>query len=80
MKSILKHHLVYTNIAIFYLIVSFLTRLILLFHPITQSKFSILEISKIFGLGLISDLFIFIIFGTILWLYLIFLSNSKFKS
>lgn len=79
MKSILKHHLVYTNIAIFYLIVSFLTRLILLFHPITQSKFSILEISKIFGLGLISDLFIFIIFGTILWLYLIFLSNSKFK-
>ena len=79
MKSILKHHLVYTNIAIFYLIVSFLTRLILLFHPITQSKFSILEISKIFGLGLISDLFIFIIFGAILWLYLIFLSNSKFK-
>lgn len=79
MKSILKHHLVYTNIAFFYLIVSFLTRLILLFHPITQSKFSILEISKIFGLGLISDLFIFIIFGAILWLYLIFLSNSKFK-
>ena len=79
MKSILKHHLVYTNIAIFYLIVSFLTRLVLLFHPITQSKFSILEISKIFGLGLISDLFIFIIFGAILWLYLIFLSNSKFK-
>ncbi len=79
MKGILKHHLVYTNIAIFYLIVSFLTRLVLLFHPITQSKFSILEISKIFGLGLLSDLFIYIIFGTILWLYLIFLSNSKYK-
>lgn len=79
MKGILKHHLVYTNIAIFYLIVSFLTRLVLLFHPITQSKFSILEISKIFGLGLLSDLFVFVIFGTILWLYLIFLSNSKYK-
>lgn len=79
MKTLFKQHIVYTNIAIFYLIVSFLTRLILLFHPITQSKFSILEISKIFGLGLISDLFIFIIFGAILWLYLIFLSNSKFK-
>jgi phosphoglycerol transferase MdoB-like AlkP superfamily enzyme len=79
MKTLFKQHIVYTNIAIFYLIVSFLTRIILLFHPITQSKFSILEISKIFGLGLISDLFIFIIFGAILWLYLIFLSNSKFK-
>ena len=79
MKGILKNHLVYTNIAIFYLIVSFLTRLVLLFHPITQSKFSILEISKIFGLGLLSDLFVFVIFGTILWLYLIFLSNSKYK-
>ena len=79
MKGILKHHLVYTNIAIFYLIISFLTRLVLLFHPITQSKFSILEISKIFGLGLLSDLFVFVIFGKILWLYLIFLSNSKYK-
>ena len=79
MKGFLKYHLVYTNIAIFYLIVSFLTRLVLLFHPITQSKFSILEISKIFGLGLLSDLFVFIIFGAILWLYLIFLSNSKYK-
>jgi phosphoglycerol transferase MdoB-like AlkP superfamily enzyme len=79
MKTLFKHHLVYTNIAIFYLIVSFLTRLVLLFHPITQSKFSGFEVLKIFGFGLVSDLFIFIIFGTILWLYLIFLSNSKFK-
>jgi phosphoglycerol transferase MdoB-like AlkP superfamily enzyme len=79
MKSILKHHLVYTNIAIFYLIVSVLTRIILLFHPITQSKFSGIEILKIFGLGLVSDLFIFVFVGAILWLYLLFLSNSKFK-
>ena len=79
MKSILKHHLVYTNIAIFYLIVSFLTRIILLFHPITQSKFSCIEIIKIFGFGLVSDLFIFVFVGAILWLYLLFLSNSKFK-
>ena len=79
MKSILKHHLVYTNIAIFYLIVSFLTRLVLLFHPITQSKFSGFEVLKIFGFGLVSDLFIFVFVGAILWLYLMFLSNSKFK-
>lgn len=79
MKNTIKHHIVYTNIAIFYLVVSFLTRLVLLFHPITQSKFSALDIVKIFGLGFLSDFFIFIIFGAILWLYLIFLSDSKFK-
>ncbi|WP_353147869.1 sulfatase-like hydrolase/transferase [Flavobacterium sp.] len=79
MRNLFKQNVVYTNLAIFYLIVSFLTRLVLLFHPITQSKFSIVEISKIFGLGLISDFLIFILIGVILWLYLIFLSNSKFK-
>lgn len=79
MKSILKHYVVFKNIAFFYLLISLLTRLILLFHPITQSKFSFIEIIKIFGLGFISDFFIFILIGSILWLYLIFLSNSKFK-
>jgi hypothetical protein len=79
MRNLFKKNVVYTNLAIFYLIVSFLTRLVLLFHPITQSKFSIVEISKIFGLGLISDLLIFILIGAILWFYLIFLSNSKYK-
>jgi len=79
MKTFLKQHIVYTNIAIFYLIISFITRLVLLFHPITQSKFSVLEILKIFGFGLLSDFFIFILIGAILWLYLIFLSNSKYK-
>lgn len=79
MKTFIKHHIVYTNIAIYYLIISFLTRLVLIFHPITQSKFSILEIVKIFGFGLLSDFFIFILIGAILWLYLIFLSNSKYK-
>lgn len=79
MKTLLKHHLVYTNIAIFYLIVSFITRLVLLFHPITQSKFSGFEVLKIFGFGLLSDLFIFVFVGAFLWLYLIFLSNSKYN-
>ncbi len=79
MKTLFKQHIVYTNIALFYLLVSFITRLILLFHPITQSKFSILEILKIFAFGLLSDFFIFILIGSILWLYLIFSSNSKYK-
>jgi hypothetical protein len=79
MRTFIKQHIVYTNLAIFYLIISFLTRLVLLFHPITQSKFSFLEILKIFGFGLLSDFLIFILIGSILWLYLIFLSDSKYK-
>ena len=69
----------FTSLAIFYILINFILRLILVFHPITQSKFSTLEILKIFGFGLLSDFFIFVFIGTILWLYLLFLSNSKFK-
>ena len=50
MRNLLKQNVVYTNLAIFYLIVSFLTRLVLLFHPITQSTFSFLEIIRIYFL------------------------------
>ena len=53
-------------------------RIVLLFHPITQSKFSFFESLKIFGLGFISDFFVFIIASAFLWLYLLFLSNSKY--
>ncbi|KQB42418.1 alkaline phosphatase family protein [Flavobacterium aquidurense] len=67
------------NLALFYFIVSFLLRIVLFFHPITQSSFSILESLKIFSLGLISDFFVFIIASVFLWLYLIFISNSKYN-
>ena len=66
------------NLALFYIIISFLLRIVLLFHPITQSSFSFIESLKIFSLGLISDLFVFIIASLFLWLYLIFISNSKY--
>ena len=79
MKTILKHYLVYKNIALFYLFIGFLTRIVLLVHPITQSSFSVIEYVKIFFFGLLSDFFIFIFIGSLLWLYLLFLSNSKFK-
>ncbi|MEY2703278.1 MAG: hypothetical protein RLY43_1917, partial [Bacteroidota bacterium] len=79
MKTILKHYLVYKNIALFYLIIGFITRIVLLIHPITQSNFSFIDYVKIFIFGLLSDFFIFIFIGSLLWLYLLFLSNSKFK-
>ncbi len=66
------------NLALFYLIVSFVSRIILVFHPITQASFSIIDIVKIFTLGFLSDFFIFVVISFFLWLYLIFISNSKY--
>ncbi len=51
----------------------------MIFHPITQSSFNFLESLKIFGLGLLSDFFVFLIASVFLWLYLIFLSESKYN-
>jgi phosphoglycerol transferase MdoB-like AlkP superfamily enzyme len=67
------------NLGVFYFIVSFLLRIVLLFHPITQSSFTVLESLKIFSLGLISDFFVFVAASVFLWLYLIFISNSKYN-
>ncbi|MBS7230679.1 sulfatase-like hydrolase/transferase [Flavobacterium psychroterrae] len=67
------------NLALFYFIVSFVLRIVLFFHPITQSSFTIIESIKIFSLGLISDFFVFVIASLFLWLYLIFISNCKYN-
>lgn len=66
------------NLAVFYVIVSLITRLVLLFHPITQTSFTLIDSIKIFALGFISDVFVFIVASALLWLYLLFLSNSKY--
>ena len=66
------------TLALFYLVVSFVLRAILIFHPITQASFSFVETIKIFSLGFLTDIFIFIISSAFLWLYLIFISNSKY--
>ncbi|MCD0475793.1 sulfatase-like hydrolase/transferase [Flavobacterium sp. EDS] len=65
-------------LTLFYLLVSFVLRLVLYFHPITETSFSFLDTIKIFGLGLVSDVFVFVIASVFLWLYLIFISNSKY--
>lgn len=66
------------SLAIFYIIVSFFLRTILILHPITQASFTFIQILKIFSLGFFSDLLVFTIAGVFLWLYLIFISNSKY--
>lgn len=61
-----------------YLIVNAILRLFLIFHPVTQSGFELFDLIKIFILGLVSDFFVFVVVGVFLWLYLLFLSNSKY--
>ena len=73
-----KHLAPFKNLVLFYCIVSLILRLILLFHPITQSSFGFLALLKIFFLGFISDILIFVIASAFLWLYLLFSSNSKY--
>ena len=67
------------NLGIFYCIISFILRIALFFHPITQSSFSFFEILKIVSAGLISDFFVYILMAFFLWLYMIFISNSKYN-
>lgn len=69
----------YKNLLKLYLAITLILRIVLLFHPITSSSFSWSEIVKIFITGIISDFFVFIIATGILWLYLLFLSNSKYN-
>jgi hypothetical protein len=66
-------------LTLLYIIVSFILRVTLLFHPLTQSSFSIIESLQIFLIGMVSDLFVFILGSAFLWLYLLFISDSKFN-
>jgi phosphoglycerol transferase MdoB-like AlkP superfamily enzyme len=76
--TLLKKFSPFYNLALFYIIVSFVLRIVLMFHPITQTSFVFIDSIKIFSIGLISDLFVFVIAAGFLWLYLIFISNSKY--
>jgi len=66
-------------LSLFYLSISFVLRTVLMVHPITQSSFTFLELIQIYGLGLCSDVFVFTIASGFLWLYLVFISNSKYN-
>ena len=66
-------------LGIFYLIVSFLLRLIFVFHPITTANFSLVEVLKVCSLGLVTDIFVFTIASSFLAIYFLFLSNAKYQ-
>lgn len=74
-----KKYSPFVNLLLLFIIVNVVLRIVLLFHPITQSIFGILEIVEIFGFGLLSDVFVFVVASAFLWLYLLFLSNSKYE-
>ena len=67
------------NLTLFYIVTSLVLRTILLFHPITQTSFEWIDLIKIFGFGILSDFFVFAIASFILWLYLSFLSDTKYS-
>ena len=74
-----KKYSPFVNLLSLFIVVNVVLRIVLLFHPITQSSFGILEIVEIFGFGLLSDVFVFVVASAFLWLYLLFLSNSKYE-
>lgn len=76
--QLFKKHSPFLNLTLFYILTSFFLRVVLIVHPITQAKFGLLELFKIFSFGIISDFFVFVIASSFLWLYLLFLSNSKY--
>jgi phosphoglycerol transferase MdoB-like AlkP superfamily enzyme len=66
------------NLIFFYVAVSFILRIVLLFHPITETSFIWTDAIKIFTFGFVSDIFVFVLASGFLWLYLIFISNGKY--
>ena len=63
---------------LFYVAVSFISRVLLFFHPITQTTFTFGDTLSVFLFGFLSDFFIFVLISGFLWLYLIFISNTKY--
>ncbi|MGN7756174.1 LTA synthase family protein [Chryseobacterium sp. 22532] len=66
-------------LGIFYLIISLIVRIVFLFHPITTATFGFFEIIKVLSIGLVNDIFVFILASTLLAVYFLFLSNSKYN-
>ncbi|MDI5950970.1 LTA synthase family protein [Flavobacterium yafengii] len=76
--NFLKKSSPFYYLLLFYIVVSFFLRFILFFHPITQTSFIWTDTLSLFVFGFISDFFIFVLLSGFLWLYLIFISNSKY--
>ena len=59
--SLLKKLSPFYTLTLFYIIVSLVLRVVLLFHPITQASFSGIDTLKIFTIGMLSDSLVFIV-------------------
>ncbi len=66
-------------LGIFYLAISLILRIIFIFHPITAAGFGVFESLKIIFVGLITDVFVFTLSSSILAIYFLFLSDSKYQ-
>lgn len=66
-------------LGIFYLTISFIVRMIFIFHPITTVDFNFLQVIKILMIGILNDIFVFILTCPFLAVYFLFLSNSKYQ-
>lgn len=62
-----------------FIIASFLLRILLLFHPITQSHFNFGDYFSIFFFGFCNDILVFYVVSGFLWMYLLTLTHSKFN-
>ncbi len=78
MNRLFSKNAPFFNLGLLYLICSLILRIVLLFHPITKVHFSAFEIVKFIALGSLSDLLVYTVASVLLWLYLLFLSNSKY--
>jgi phosphoglycerol transferase MdoB-like AlkP superfamily enzyme len=63
-----------------FIVINAFLRTVLLFHPITQSEFNFSEIIKMYALGGLSDVMIYLVGSAFLWLYLLFLSDKKYQT
>jgi phosphoglycerol transferase MdoB-like AlkP superfamily enzyme len=63
-----------------FIVINAVLRTVLLFHPITQSEFNFAEIIKMYTLGGLSDMMIYLVGSAFLWLYLLFLSDKKYQT
>lgn len=78
MKHLLQKLKPFFYIGGLYILVSFILRIVFIFHPITTASFSFIETLKVLFIGGLSDVFIIILASSFLALYFLFLSNAKY--
>ena len=80
MKDIIHRLKPFIYIGGLYLFISLVLRLIFVYHPITTASFSWLEVVKLLGIGLLSDVLIAVLINALLMLYMLLISNSKYEN